>query len=76
MTTVRIRVHLESDTLTVKSRKLLQFAGKDVEVTVREEGQAKRKSASGYGCMRGTVIRDDDDPFGPAVQPEEWEALR
>lgn len=76
MTTVRIRAHLESDTLTVKSRKLLKFAGKDVEVTVREEEPAKRMPKTGYGCMLGTVIRDDDDPFSPAVPPEEWEALR
>ncbi|WP_081688564.1 type II toxin-antitoxin system Phd/YefM family antitoxin [Inquilinus limosus] len=38
---------------------------------VREPG-ARR---SIIGAMRGTVLRFDD-PFGPAVDPDEWNAAR
>lgn len=49
-------------------------AGDEVEVTLvpvvptSDEAEMKRKN------MKGSVLRYDD-PFGPAVPPEDWEAL-
>ncbi len=37
----------------------------------RVEGEAK----SFIGSMKGTVLRYDD-PFAPATDPDEWEAMR
>ena len=73
MGTVRIKIHLSSDTLTVKSAKLAPLVGKDVEVIVQEQPHKNGTSARGF--MRGTVLRYDD-PFGPAVPPDDWEALQ
>jgi hypothetical protein len=77
MKAVRIKAHLTSETLTVTSADLAEFVGKDVEVIVLEkvEEPASSLPKTGFGFMRGTVLRDDD-PFGPAAPPEDWEALQ
>ena len=36
---------------------------------------AEEKRPSIIGSMRGTVLRYDD-PFEPAIAPEEWDAMR
>jgi hypothetical protein len=75
MSTVHIRTRVKSETLTVKSAALKHFIGKDVEITISAEAPDPKQGASSYGSMRGTVIRDDD-PFAPAVPPEDWEAMQ
>jgi hypothetical protein len=75
MSTVQIRTRINSETLTVKSAALKQFIGKDVEITISVEVPDAGQGESSYGSMRGTVIRDDD-PFAPAVAPEDWEAMQ
>jgi hypothetical protein len=75
MSTVHIRTRIKSETLTVKSTALKQFIGKDVEITISAEVPGAEQRVSSYGSMRGTVIRDDD-PFAPAVAPEDWEAMQ
>jgi len=76
MKAVRIKTRMTSETLTVRSPDLAELVGKDVEVIVIEEpsGATPPEQGSGYGHMRGTVLRYDD-PFGPATAPEDWEAV-
>ncbi len=76
MKAVRIKIHMDSDTLTLSSPELKPFVGKDIEVIVCEqESTTEPAPKTSRGFMRGTVLRDDDDPFGPAVPPEDWEAV-
>lgn len=80
MKTIRIERHLDSDTLHLPE--LLELIGKDVEITVREAA-GNGKAGGGKPTapdedafpLRGTVLRDDD-PFAPAVPPEDWDALQ
>ena len=44
-------------------------------VAVLSPVKTNGKPASLWGAMRGTVLRYDD-PFAPAVDPEEWNAAR
>jgi hypothetical protein len=69
MKAVRIKIHMDSDTLTLSSPELKPFVGKNVEVIVLEEpsGAEQTSPTTGYGFMRGTVVRDDVDPFGPVT---------
>lgn len=73
MKAVRLKTRLASDTLTVSSPELKPFVGMVVEIIVCEEETASVKAASGYGFMKGSVLRDDE-PFSPAVPPEDWES--
>lgn len=47
--------------------------GKPVAVLTPVKDPPKRRSI--IGAMRGSVLRFDD-PFGPAVEPREWNAVR
>jgi hypothetical protein len=78
MQAIRIKQRLDSETLHLPQvRPLL---GKQVEIIVLEDeptavpGSRPTDEAERYP-LRGSVLRDDD-PFGPAVPPEDWEANR
>lgn len=75
MKVIRIKTHLDSDTVHLPELKPL--LGRDVEMLVWEEGQRalgpRLPGGAGRESLRGSVLRDDD-PFGPAASPEEWEA--
>ncbi|MBB3913910.1 type II toxin-antitoxin system Phd/YefM family antitoxin [Rhizobium fabae] len=47
--------------------------GKPVAVLSPARNTTERKSI--IGAMRGSVLRYDD-PLSPAVEPEDWDALR
>ena len=77
MPVIRIRQKLNSETLTLPQ--LRPFVGKEVEIVVSDVSPTSPHTA---GCqpsrspLAGSILRDDDDPFGPAVPAEEWEANR
>ena len=72
-TTVRLRRRVNSAHLDVPE--LGQFIGKEVEIVVTEVAPAVTDSpATDRFPLRGTVLRFDD-PDGPAVPEEDWEAL-
>ncbi len=76
MNAVRIHTTLNSDTLRLPELK--PFLGKTVEIIVREEPAAPSAISAEHSWvspLAGSVLRDDD-PLGPAVPPEEWEASR
>jgi hypothetical protein len=77
MQTIRICRKLES--ITPHLPELSPLVGKTVEFIVREEsaefGPADGTATQWVNPLRGSVLRDDD-PFGPAVDPEEWEVNR
>lgn len=76
MTTIRICRKLESTTPYLPE--LAPLVGKTVELIVREEERSQTPAAPAdkwVNPLRGSVLRDDD-PFGPAVPAEEWEANR
>jgi hypothetical protein len=68
----RIEITLtENGTLTIKD---LPFqAGEAVEIIILES-HSRPKEENPYP-LRGTVIRYDE-PFEPAVPPEDWEVLQ
>ncbi len=74
MQAIRVRQRLNSETLTLPQ--LRPFVGRDVEIVVSdvtptEEATAQPRSQK--FPLEGSVLWDDD-PFGPAVPAEEWEA--
>jgi hypothetical protein len=79
MQAIRIKQRLDSETLHLPQvRPLL---GKQVEIIVLEDEAAQisgetpaSDDASRYP-LRGSVLRYDE-PFEPAVPPEDWEANR
>ena len=73
MPAIRIRQKLNSETLTLPQ--LLPFVGKEVEIVVSDVSPTSHQTA-GRSPLAGSILRDDDDPFGPAVPAEEWEANR
>jgi hypothetical protein len=75
MQAITLTKKLESDTLYLPE--LRPFVGREVEITVREATTAKPSTSGSKSPnpLAGSVLRDDD-PFGPAVPPEEWEACR
>jgi hypothetical protein len=77
MQTIRICRKLES--ITPHLPELTPLVGKTVEFIVREESAEEvapaENAMSWVNPLRGSVLRDDD-PFGPAVPPEDWEANR
>jgi hypothetical protein len=76
MNAVRLKAHLSSETLTLSSPELKAFVGKDIVIIVCEQEPVIAGSGelTSRGFMRGTVLRYDD-PFEPAVPPEDWEAV-
>ena len=73
MPAIRIRQKLSSETLTLPQ--LRPFVGKEVEIVVSDVSPINHQ-ATGRSPLAGSILRDDDDPFGPAVPAEEWEANR
>ncbi len=75
MQTIRICRKLES--ITPHLPELMPLLGKTVEFIVREELSNEAIVAGNanpwVNPLRGSLLRDDD-PFGPAVPAEEWEA--
>jgi hypothetical protein len=70
MNPIRIRTIIKSDTLQLPE--LRPWVGKSVEIIVLEDD---RTPSSTDRPLRGSILRDDD-PFGPAVPADEWEAAR
>ena len=71
-TPVRIRRKLSSETLDLPE--LRPLIGKDVEIVVTEIEPAPDPGVpSERYPLRGSVLRYED-PFGPAVPEEDWEA--
>ena len=76
MQAIRVTKTLDSETLYLPQ--LRPFMGQEVEIIVLPtEVRAERLSGHGTATnpLSGSVLRDDD-PFGPAVPAEEWEACR
>lgn len=74
MQAIRIKQRLESETLHLPQ--IRSLVGKQVEIIVLEDEPATVLPAASDASqfpLRGSVLRDDD-PFGPAVPPESWEA--
>lgn len=78
MQAIRIKQRLDSETLHLPQvRPLL---GKHVEIIVLEDAAAEPQETvlqdeSSRYPLRGSVLRYDE-PFAPAVPPDEWEANR
>jgi hypothetical protein len=72
MQAIRIEQRLDSETLHLPQ--LRPWVEKDVEIIILEAVTRSPNSNSEYP-LRGSILRDDD-PFGPAVVAEEWEAAR
>ena len=76
MEAIRINQKLESETLVLPQ--LRPWLGQNVEIIVLAPDALPAK-VSHHGqpgrSLAGSVLRDDD-PFGPAVPPEAWEANR
>lgn len=74
-----IRIHTQLDSTTVHLPEIQPLVGKRVEIIVIEEASASadrsEPSLPWVSPLAGSIVRDDD-PFGPAVPPEEWEANR
>lgn len=81
MAVVRVRRRVESSRLDVPE--LEQFLGKEVEIVVTEVADSQALPEDPWPDndpterypLRGSVLRYDD-PFGPAVPEEDWEALQ
>ena len=78
MQAIRVRQRLNSETLTLPE--LRPFVGKEVEIVVSDVSPESLEVVQAIdeknrSPLAGSVLRDDD-PFGPAVPAEEWEANR
>ena len=76
MRAIRLTRTLDSETLYLPQ--LRPLLGQRVEIIVlsQDEAAATSEPATPFvNPLAGSVLRDDD-PFGPAVPAEEWEACR
>lgn len=76
MQAIRLTRTLDSDTLYLPQ--LRPLVGQRVEIIVLSQDEATATSEPAVPHVNpliGSVLRDDD-PFGPAVPAEEWEACR
>jgi hypothetical protein len=64
---------MEDGTLVLKG--LPFHAGDTVEIIILEQSTLEEPVASNGSPLAGSVLRYDD-PFEPAVPPEEWEVLK
>ena len=73
--TVRLRRRVSSAHLDVPE--LEQFIGKEVEIVVTElaERETKERDVLDRFPLRGSILWFDD-PDGPAVPEEDWDALQ
>jgi hypothetical protein len=72
-TTVRLRRLLDSSTLEVPE--LAGLIGKEVEILVTEIPHQSDEDLDERYPLRGSVL-SYDEPFGPASDEKDWEALR
>ncbi len=76
-----MKAHKIATTLTEDGKLVLQglpfYAGDMVEVILLHQTQAQNPSppTPNQYPLQGTVYRYDE-PFAPAVPPEDWEALK
>lgn len=76
MQSITLTRTLDSETLHLPE--LRPFVGHQVEITIRESSAAALpvcQEGSTQPSLVGSVLRDDD-PFGPAVPAEVWEACQ
>lgn len=76
MQAIRFTRTLDSDMLYLPQ--LRPFVGKQVEIIVLSPDESPASAAASVlsdNPLVGSVLRDDD-PFGPAVPADEWEACR
>ncbi len=76
MQAIRVTKTLDSETLHLPQ--VRPFLGQEVEIIVLPTDAQGLKTPSRDASQKplaGSVLRDDD-PFGPAVPPDEWEANR
>lgn len=75
MNAIHLHTTLNSETLNLPE--LRPLLGKCVEIIIREEARdpASEKQSPWTSPLAGSVLRDDD-PFGPGVEADEWEANR
>jgi hypothetical protein len=76
MQAIRVKQKLQSDTLVLPQ--LRPWVGQDVEIIVLTPDAPPAPLADRVGASKpltGSILRDED-PFGPAVPLEEWEANR
>lgn len=74
MQAIRVRQRLNSETLTLPQ--LRPFVGKEVEIVISDVTPAQEAATEPQPKkfpLEGSVLWDDD-PLGPAVPAEEWEA--
>ena len=74
MQAIRVRQRLNSETLTLPQ--LRPFVGREVEIVVSDmspTSEVTSESSPNHSPLAGSVLWYDD-PFGPAVPAEEWEA--
>ncbi len=75
---VAIRISCKLESTTPHLPELAPLLGKRVQFFVSEapnENVPSAADANWVNPLRGSVVRDDD-PFGPAISAEEWEANR
>jgi prevent-host-death family protein len=58
-----------------KDRQPVTITKRGKPVAVLSPARNDDKSASIWGAMRGSVLRYDD-PFAPAIDPDDWNAAR
>jgi len=72
MSSIRIRTHVDSENLHIPE--LRSFVGQDVEITIQSSPLSEQQWHEIRSKLNGSIVKDDD-PFGPAVPPEDWEAV-
>lgn len=74
-----IHIHTQLNSTTVHLPEIQPLVGKRVEIIVMEEVSSPADRCDPgvpwVSPLAGSIVRDDD-PFGPAVPPEQWEANR
>lgn len=75
MNSIHLHTTLNADMLSLPELKPL--LGKAVEIIVREETPPSPGDTrtAWFSPLAGSVLRDDD-PFGPPVPADDWEANR
>jgi hypothetical protein len=70
---VRLRRHLDSDTIRIPELK--ELIGKDVEIDLTVSEADSAPAVRDFRPLKGSVLKYED-PYGPAVDPDDWEANR
>jgi hypothetical protein len=72
MTPLHIRTRLTSETVHLPGAG--QWIGQEVDIVVSAPNLNDAQWAEVLARLQGSVVQDDD-PFGPAVPPQDWEAV-